>query len=32
VSSDGKTNWFKGVQMLLVYVIIASLLYFVPEL
>jgi Ca2+:H+ antiporter len=32
VSSDGKSNWYKGVQMMLVYVIIASLLYFAPEL
>lgn len=32
VASDGKSNWFKGVQLLLVYLIIASMLYFVPEL
>ena len=32
VASDGKSNWYKGVQMMLVYIIIASLLYFLPEL
>jgi Ca2+:H+ antiporter len=32
VASDGKSNWYKGVQMILVYIIIASLLYFIPEL
>ena len=32
VAADGKSNWYKGVQLLLVYLIIASLLYFVPEM
>jgi Ca2+:H+ antiporter len=32
VASDGKSNWYKGVQMMLVYVIIASLLFFMPEM
>jgi len=32
VASDGKSTWYKGVQMILVYVIIASLLFFVPEI
>ena len=32
VASDGKSNWYKGVQLLLVYLIIASMLYFVPEI
>lgn len=32
VASDGKSNWYKGVQLMLVYLIIASMLYFVPEL
>ena len=30
-SSDGKGNWFKGVQLVLVYVIIALMTYFAPE-
>lgn len=32
VAADGKSNWYKGVQLLLVYLIIASMLYFVPEM
>ncbi|MBL7940084.1 MAG: calcium/proton exchanger [Flavobacteriales bacterium] len=32
VASDGKSNWYKGVQLMLVYLIIASMLYFVPEM
>jgi Ca2+:H+ antiporter len=32
VTSDGKSQWFKGVQLLLVYLIIALMLYFVPEI
>ncbi len=32
LASDGKSNWYRGVQMLLVYLIIASMLYFVPDL
>jgi Ca2+:H+ antiporter len=32
VASDGKSNWYKGVQMIFVYVIIASLLFFMPEM
>ncbi|HRH71183.1 MAG TPA: calcium/proton exchanger [Flavobacteriales bacterium] len=32
ITSDGNSQWFKGVQMLMVYLIIASMLYFVPEL
>lgn len=32
VTADGKSQWFKGVQLLLVYLIIALMLYFVPEI
>jgi Ca2+:H+ antiporter len=32
VASDGKSNWYKGIQMILVYLIIASLLYVMPEM
>jgi Ca2+:H+ antiporter len=32
VASDGKSNWFKGVQLLVVYRIMASLLYYLPDL
>jgi Ca2+:H+ antiporter len=31
VSTDGRSNWYKGVQLILVYIIIASLFYFIPE-
>jgi len=30
VSSDGRANWFKGVQLITVYVIIALMFYFMP--
>jgi Ca2+:H+ antiporter len=30
VANDGKGNWFKGVQLLAVYAMLALLLYFVP--
>ena len=29
-SSDGRGNWFKGAQLVLVYVIIAMMFYFAP--
>ena len=32
VLDDGKANWFKGVQLLVVYTAIASMFYFIPEL
>jgi Ca2+:H+ antiporter len=32
VSSDGKGNWFKGVQLLAVYAIMAVMLYFIPDI
>ena len=31
VSADGRSNWYKGVQLIMVYIIIASLFYFMPE-
>ena len=31
VSGDGRTNWYKGVQLITVYVIMAFLFYFMPE-
>jgi len=32
VSADGRSNWYKGVQLIMVYIIIASLFYFMPEI
>ena len=32
VLGDGKGNWFKGVQLLVVYAAIASMFYFIPDL
>jgi Ca2+/H+ antiporter len=29
---DGHSNWFKGVQLVMVYIIIATMFYFLPEL
>jgi Ca2+:H+ antiporter len=31
VCGDGESNWFKGVQLVTVYVIIALMFYFMPE-
>jgi Ca2+:H+ antiporter len=31
VSGDGRSNWYKGVQFVTVYVILAFLFYFMPE-
>jgi Ca2+:H+ antiporter len=31
IASDGKSNWFKGVQLLCVYVLIALCCYFLPN-
>jgi Ca2+:H+ antiporter len=31
VSADGRGNWYKGVQLITVYVIMAFLFYFMPE-
>ena len=30
VCGDGRTNWFKGVQLITVYLIIAMMFYFMP--
>ncbi len=32
VCGDGQSNWYKGVQLMTVYIIIALMFYFVPEL
>ena len=32
VCGDGHSNWFKGVQLVTVYIIIATMFYFLPEL
>jgi len=32
VCGDGQSNWFKGVQLVTVYVIVALMFYFIPEL
>jgi Ca2+:H+ antiporter len=32
ISGDGRSNWFKGTQLITVYVIIGLLFYFVPGL
>ena len=32
ITSDGRSQWFKGVQLLLVYLVIAMLMYFLPDL
>ena len=31
VSGDGRGNWFKGTQLIVVYVAMALMFYFVPE-
>jgi Ca2+:H+ antiporter len=31
VVGDGRSNWYKGVQLIVVYVAIALLSYFVPQ-
>ncbi|HWA35573.1 MAG TPA: calcium/proton exchanger [Cyclobacteriaceae bacterium] len=30
VAGDGRSNWYKGVQLIMVYVILGMLLYFIP--
>jgi Ca2+:H+ antiporter len=32
VAGDGHSNWFKGVQLIIIYVIIALMFYFMPDL
>jgi Ca2+:H+ antiporter len=31
VVSDGKSNWYKGIQLIAVYLIIALMFFFMPE-
>jgi Ca2+:H+ antiporter len=31
ITGDGRANWYKGVQLLLLYVLFAVLLYFIPN-
>jgi Ca2+:H+ antiporter len=30
VAGDGRSNWFKGAQLIAVYAIIALMFYFIP--
>ena len=30
VASDGRSNWFKGVQLITLYLVIAMMFYFLP--
>jgi Ca2+:H+ antiporter len=32
VAGDGRSNWYKGVQLVTVYLIIALMFYFIPEI
>jgi Ca2+:H+ antiporter len=31
VANDGKSNWYKGVQLIIIYLIIAFMFYFMPQ-
>jgi Ca2+:H+ antiporter len=31
VAGDGHSNWFKGVQLIIIYAIISLMFYFLPE-
>jgi Ca2+:H+ antiporter len=31
VAGDGRSNWYKGAQLMLMYVMIAILFYFLPQ-
>lgn len=31
ISGDGRSNWYKGVQLILVYLILGMMFYFIPE-
>lgn len=31
VSGDGRSNWYKGVQLIIIYLIVAMVLYFIPS-
>ncbi|MFZ2905589.1 MAG: calcium/proton exchanger [Cyclobacteriaceae bacterium] len=30
ISGDGRSNWYKGVQLIIIYMIVAMVLYFIP--
>ena len=30
VASDGRSHWFKGVQLIILYLVIAMMFYFLP--
>jgi Ca2+:H+ antiporter len=32
ISGDGRSNWYKGVQLITVYIIIAMMFYLIPEI
>lgn len=32
IAGDGKSNWYKGVQLIIFYLIIAMMFYFIPDL
>jgi Ca2+:H+ antiporter len=32
VCGDGQSNWYKGIQLVTVYTIIALMFYFIPDL
>jgi Ca2+:H+ antiporter len=31
IAGDGRSNWYKGIQLILVYLILAMMFYFIPE-
>ena len=31
ISGDGRSNWYKGVQLIIIYLIVAMVLYFIPS-
>ena len=31
IAGDGRSNWYKGVQLIIVYTIIGMMLYFIPS-
>jgi len=32
ISGDGHSNWYKGIQLITLYVLIALLFYFIPDM
>jgi Ca2+:H+ antiporter len=32
IAGDGKSNWYKGVQLITLYLLIALVFYFIPEI